>query len=299
MERTGTASPELDAQVLICHATKKDKTFLLSHPEYRPSLVEKTKINLYLNRRKKNEPIAYITGHKEFYNSDFLVNKDVLIPRPESEWLVEQGSKIIEYRLLNIEKSNNQNPSINILDIGTGSGCIIVSLVKELTRLDAYKPISLSASEISSQSLRVARKNAKRHKVDQKINFILSDLFSNPKLHKKFDLIIANLPYVPKQVKSQKLSVSAGSSPDGKVKSDGIDFEPQNAIFADDNGSAVIKKFLEQSRNHLADDGIILIELDPRNALELKKYAKTIYPQAKIELSNDLAGLARYLKIRL
>lgn len=266
--------PELDARVIFEFALNISTedfykfNFVLSE-------AQENKINKLIARRAKGEPVAYLTGHKEFFGLDFLVNKNVLIPRPESEWLVEESIKYLV--------SSIKDEKLNIIDIGTGSGNIIISIIKQLNNR-AMKQCDSFASDISARALKVTQTNINRHNV--KLKLYKSDLFESiPK--QKFDLIIANLPYVPDKVKSRK----------SKVESD-IDFEPKMAIFARDNGTEIIKRFLEEAKDYLKSDGQILIELDPRNAEDLKKYAQKKFPLAQIELIKDLAGLKRYLTVR-
>jgi release factor glutamine methyltransferase len=310
LKAMGLPSPELDAEILLEFVTKKDRSFILCHPEYKlPARLSKKYEDL-IRDRQKGEPVAYLTGRKEFFGYEFFVNENVLIPRPESEWLVEEALKVIKYYILNMQpnlsnfsvyfkeenapalryfrnrlkKSVASNYKYTILDMGTGSGCLIISLIKKIEELYFKKltDFTFFASDINSRALGIAKKNAKKYNAFNDIKFYKSDLFSNPYLHKKYDLILANLPYVPE---------------DRKQSIESIKYEPKEAIFADDNGSAIIKKFLSQSVNFLKNNGVILIELDPRNAFDLQKHAKKIYPEAKIELSKDLAGFERYLRI--
>lgn len=176
--KTANGTPELDAQVLLEFALKKSRTFFLTHREFEPGDLEIQIFNRYLKRRKNNEPIAYITGHKEFFGYDFCVNKDVLVPRPESEFLVQEALKFVNRRSLIVNRKNQELKTINnerltILDIGTGSGCLIISLIKRLYELyELLAPRSLkrsgvdfmnfSASDISEKALNIARKNARK-----------------------------------------------------------------------------------------------------------------------------------------
>jgi release factor glutamine methyltransferase len=298
LKSSGSPTPELDANILIENVLGKDRTFLFSHPLEPLTNAQYSKLKRLINRRKKGEPIAYITGHKEFYGLDFVVNKNVLIPRPETENLIEEALKITEYRLLNMGKKqlpNNQYSRFDILDVGTGSGCLIVLLFLELKKRykdTAMQRFSFYASDISKSALRVAKLNAKRllndnPTIQQSNNprFIHSDLFSNRLLHKKFDLIVANLPYVPY---SRKLD------PESTIK-----FEPKIAIFAGDNGSEVIKRFILDSKDRLKPGGSILLELDPRNTDDIAVFAKSVFPSANISAWKDLAKWERYLKVTI
>ncbi len=332
LRNAGIQTAELDAKVLLKFVLESDESFLLMHPEMPLTNYQFSKLKKLLKRRLNNEPIAYLTGHKEFFGHDFLVNKNVLIPRPETEFLVEQALKILK------TKDQSQKTKVKILDIGTGSGCIVISLILELEKQCsnvAMKQLRFFASEISKKSLYVAKKNAKQllnnETIEQlnNVKFYHSDLFTNRLLHKKYDLIIANLPYVPlpchPPIKSGAGSranndlTSFESEPEGsslRVEdrgfrqngqhnfmdsrfhgNDSILYEPQEAIFADDNGAAIIKKLLNDAKKYLNYDGVILLELDPRSATDIQKFATKNYPNAKISLQKDLAGLKRYLMV--
>ncbi len=295
----GILSPDLDARILLLEAIKKESSFVFSHPEYLITNSEYSRFRSYIRRRKKGEPIAYILGRKEFYGHDFIVNKNVLIPRPETEWLVEKSIAFLQNAESRITNHANCHPElvsgsrkkkmlkqvqhdkINVLDVGTGSGCIIISIVNALhnSKFIIHNSFAFYATDLSQKALRTARKNAKLNNI-QNIHFYFSDLFSNRFLHKKFDLIIANLPYVPRS---------------GKNKS--IAFEPKDAIFANDYGTAIIKKFLTQVKSHINDGAMILLEADCRNAKKISEFAKNHFPEAKVELKKDLAGLDRFIVI--
>lgn len=292
LRNSNIASANLDARVLIKHALEINDIDLIKNADdiIAPDKLEK--IDKLIQRRTQGKPIAYITGHKEFYGLDFLVNRDVLIPRPETEFLVEKGTEFVKLQVHQV----HQVEKINIIDIGTGSGCITISIIKSLSTLD--KPDKLSnlinfwASDISPTALTVAKKNAKLHKIDH-INFIQSDLFEAIDTKLKFDLIIANLPYVP-------LPVCHSGPVEDRIRNlaiDSISYEPHSAIFASANGAEIIKRFLLEAKNRLISNGQILIELDPRNALEIYDYALKIFPQKNIELQKDLANFDRYLII--
>lgn len=249
-------SAEIDAEILLEFISKKSREFLLANPDFELSISEIEKLNNLVKRRKKHEPIAYITGQKEFFGLDFNVTPDVLIPRPETEILVEEALKFIE------------KVQMNILDVGTGSGNIIISIAKNTQGV-------FTASDISEKSLAVAKQNAKNHDAD--IKFIQSDLLE--KIDGKFDLIVANLPYVP-----------IDGSKDREIK-----YEPRDAIFAEDNGSAIIKKFIKDVKNHLNQNSKILLEVDPRNANDLVQLASRSFEN--VELMEDYSGEDRFLKI--
>jgi len=286
LKEVGIPTPELDVKVLICASLDKDSVFLLTHPENLLTNREYSKFRRYIRRRKALEPIAYILGHKEFYGHDFRVNKNVLVPRPETEFLVEESLDRImnnESRIMN-KKLMIRNSKFTILDMGTGSGCIIVSIAKALQEIGKLNSnIKLYASDISKQALSVAKKNAKLLGVNKNIRFYLSDIFSNNRLPKKYDIVVANLPYVPMSTKKSEKSP--------------IDFEPQDAIFAKNNGCEIVFRFLDNFRTQILAR-YLLLELDSRNIKSVEKYSKNIFKDAQIEIKKDLAGKARYLFIK-
>lgn len=257
LKTANISSAEIDAEVLLEFATKKSREFLLANPDSELSDIEIKQLNILVERRKKYEPIAYVTGQKEFFGLNFLVTPDVLIPRPETELLVENAINFI---------GNKKNSKV--LDVGTGSGNIIISIAKNICG-------KFTASDISNCALKVALNNAARHKVD--IKFIKSDLFEN--ISGKFDLIVANLPYVP-----------IDGSDDLEIK-----HEPQSAIFAQENGEKIIKDFLLQAKNHLDMSGLILLELDHRNAKSLATFATKLFSSVKI--LKDYSNKERFLEI--
>lgn len=278
LRKAGIPTASLDARVLLEDVLKKDSSYVFSHPEMPLTNYQYSKFRSLIRRRKRGEPVAYLTGHKEFYGYDFFVNKNVLIPRPETELLVEEVIKFIKLKVHQVKSP------IQIIDIGTGSGCIIISLARQA---NSHKLTpNFFASDISRKALYVARKNAKLHQVDKNIKFYNSDLFANKKMPKKYDIIIANLPYVYKKwnVESRK-------------GGNGIDHEPKNSIFAEDNGTQIIKQFLDQVKDRINKNGLILIEVDPRNSKELFNCAKDIFPKENISLLKDLSKLDRVIRI--
>lgn len=280
LKKAGIPTPELDANILASASLDKDSVFLFSHSDYLPTNSEYSKFRRYVKRRCNLEPIAYILGHKEFYGNDFFVNKNTLIPRPETEFLVEEMLNIIREKL-----RSNLNQHLSIIDIGTGSGCIIISLILDLIESNLLNNnLSFCATDISSRALYVARKNARKFNVNNYIKFFNSDLFKNKKLPKKFDIVIANLPYVPIESRTKKR--------------ESIDFEPQSAIFSQNNGMELVLNLLKHIQfNNCAK--YILLELDSRNAKDLDKIARRLFPKASISLKKDLAGLTRYLFIKI
>ncbi len=207
-------------------------------------------------------PIQYIIGNVDFYDCNILVNEDVLIPRFETEYLVE---KTISYlKQLNIVKPN-------ILEIGTGSGCIAIALKK-------HYDCNINAIDISSKAINLAKKNALLNKVD--INFKKQDI-NNYKSKVKFDLIISNPPYVP-----------FNSIVDEKIK-----YEPSNAIYAKDNGIYFYKIILEKIHNNLNDNYLIAFEIGDKEFIKIKEIILNYLPNSHIKLEKDYNNYERYVFI--
>lgn len=213
----------LDAELILAHFLGVERTFLHAHPDSELSEEIAQKANLALERRQKHGPLAYITGVKDFYGRQFIVTPDVLIPRPETEALIEVAKGF--------------KPA-KILDVGTGSGCIAITLAKELPNAQ------ITGVDISEKALKIAHKNAQN--LQAKVEFCQSDLLNNLN-NAKFNLIIANLPYV---------------DPDWDWLSPELQFEPKTALYAADGGLELIKKLIRQAPEHLEQGGHLLLEAD-------------------------------------
>jgi release factor glutamine methyltransferase len=260
------SDPCLDAQILLMHELSKTKTWVLSHQEDELNSVNIASLNKMVWRARNGEPIPYIIGHWEFYGLDFLVTPDVLIPRPETELLVE---KAIEW----LKKYKVQK---TVLDLGTGSGCIAIALAVSIPY------ISVTGVDSSTNALDIARKNSIRHHVDKRIQFLASDIFSSVK--DKFNVICANLPYIP--------SSQLGFLPVSK-------FEPRTALDGGEDGLSIILVFLNEAARFLDIPGLLLCEYGAGQEDSVKKMAEMSFPDATIETFLDLQGVSRVLSIKL
>ena len=196
LEKLGFPEHLLEAEVLVMHATNKTKEQLFKTPEAKLNCWQILKLRYFLHKRKNNWPIAYLTGHKEFYGLDFIVNKNVLIPRPLSEEIIEQALAII--------KANQKRP-LTIVDIGTGSGCLIIALAKTLLKTEPAENFKFLASDISARALKVAKQNTQFHGLEKNITFLQGNLLE-PFINTKIDLIITNLPYLtPKHLEERSI----------------------------------------------------------------------------------------------
>ena len=266
----------LDAEVLLSFDLNKPKEYLFSHPEISLTLRQTQKLKKLVEQRSKLEPVAYLTNHKEFYGLDFYVNKNVLVPRPETEMLVDEVIKV------------SRNKKINIADIGTGSGCIAITLAKHLPKAKIF------ATDICKRALKVAQKNAKNHKL--KINFFQGDLI-NPLKNKKIDIIIANLPYIPLKALANPKEYSWGI--DQYVDEYcALKFEPKKALAGGADGLKLYEKIFQQIKNLKKLPSLIIMEFGYNQAAELKKLIKKYIPGYTIQIKKDLSELDRILILK-
>lgn len=265
---------DIEIELLLPNILGKPKEFLYLNPDLKLTNKQTNQLTNFAKRRIKGEPIAYIIGYKYFYNLKFKVTKDTLIPRPETEHLIDQALKIIENKA--VLRYKLQDTSYKILDIGTGSGCIAVSLAKHLS-----KDFKIHASDISPKALTVAKTNARFHRAN--IKFIHSNLFQNIK--NKYDLIIANLPYVP---------IS-----DYKKLKNNLKYEPKSAITDGTDQIKIYEKFFKQVSKHLNQNASILLEIDPSQKKSLPKVIKHYLPGAKTKFHKDLQKIWRYVTITI
>lgn len=271
LEAKKISTASLDAEVLLAFALNKPKEFLYSHPQSKVTKLQENKFLKLIKRRTQGEPVAYLRNTKEFYGLDFYVDKRVLIPRPETELLVEETLRFLTVNL--------QPSTVSIADIGTGSGCIIISLAKILATGYRLPATSFYATDISKPALTVAKLNAKKHKV--KIKFYQGNLLE-PLKDKKINILIANLPYGWRVWKN---NTSAETS--------SLKFEPQNALFTKENGLYLYRQLFKQLAKRGQKPKLIIGEFDPRQQIVLQNNIKKYLPQYRVEIKKDLAGLNR------
>jgi release factor glutamine methyltransferase len=270
----------LDLELLIAHEIKKTREFILAHPEFKLSKIQLAQLESKIYRRINTEPLAHIVGHKEFYGLDFKVNQHTLIPRPETELLIEEVLKTIPE--INFAK-------LNLIDIGTGSGNIIISLAKNLN--DAK--INYFGTDISGDALKIAKYNAKKHE-QEKIKFIKSNLLESILKNKKYFsvenkiILVANLPYLSKKIYSVATS---------NVKN----FEPKSALYSSELGLNHYRKLFEQIKKQANKSNIhsVFLEFSPEQKKTLNILVKKMLPLAKIRFQKDLAGKWRLCVLNL
>lgn len=267
----------LDADLLLSFVLGKSREYLFTHEKDPVESAVQKKFKALVKKRKLGVPFAYITGHKEFYGLDFLVDKSTLIPRPDTELLVEE---VIKY-LKKFEDSEKSLPLL--IDVGTGSGCIPIAIIKNNQIAASLDTVAI---DISPRALEIAKKNANKHKI--KIKFHQGNLLSPIlKLKNNFENIIitANLPYLTEeQYKSEK----------------SIKYEPKKALVAKKEGLALYEKLLEQikiisEKNNLSP--AIFMEIDPSQSMAANALILQILPNRKIKIKKDLAGQDRLIII--
>jgi len=252
--------------LLISFGLQKPKTWILAHPEFLVNSEALASIKQFTLRLLKGEPLPYITNQQEFYGLPFIVSPAVLIPRPETELLVENAIKWL--------KANPQARSV--LDVGTGSGCIAITLAKTFSKL------IFTAIDISLDALKIAKINAERNDVMQHINFLVSDLLFS--VDGNFDVMCANLPYIPTSKLSQVNSLA---------------YEPRLALDGGEDGLLLIRKLLLQAAGHINSPGLILLEIEESTGEAALEVAKQTFPDAAIVLQRDLADKERLISISL
>jgi release factor glutamine methyltransferase len=257
-----TDAPHLEAEVLLAHALTTTRTALLTHPETTLTTDQQITYQALIERRASNYPLPYLIGHTEFYGLEFDVTPEVLIPRPETETLVDLARA--------------RRPEA-IVDVGTGSGCIAVSLAVYLDQS------TVCAIEISPAALAVARRNAERHGVADRVQLVVGDVL-NPR-PAQADLIVSNPPYV-------RTGDCALLPPSVR------NHEPRLALDGGPDGLAVVRQLLAQAPAVLGPGGAILIEIGADQGKAARDLARPYFPQATIHVHPDLAGRDRVLEIQ-
>jgi len=274
LKERNVEGPDASAEFLLRQIIQKDKAYLFAHPEHELTTLQLSKYKEWIARRAKHEPVWYITGKIEFLGLDLAVNQNVLIPRPETELLIE---KIAE------DFRDGFNPK-RILDVGTGSGAIILSLANLLeSRASRDCDAEFFASDISVGALVVAKKNAKSLGFKTKVTFKKGDLFY-PWQSRNFDLIVANLPYIPRKDMAT-------------LAPDLIHFEPRTALDGGHDGLEIYERFFGEVFKHLTSHGKIFCEIGYDQGEKIRKMLAGIMPKAEVTVLGDYANVDRIVII--
>lgn len=242
LSEAGIASARLDSELILVHVLRRSREWLLAHDATALTQSQQRQARQLLLQRTQRQPIAYLTGRRDFYGHSFLVNEQVLVPRPESEVILAILSKLMQ-----------DNHLRTVLDVGTGSGCLAISIKL------AHPDLAVSACDISESALLVARRNAARLLPSgRQIKFYQSDLLSGLPVNSRFDLIVANLPYL---------------SPGQDDLSPELAYEPAIALYADDDGLSLIKQLITTAPAHLTPRGHLLLEMNTDQIETVVSYA--------------------------
>lgn len=261
----------MNAELLLMFALACDRAFLYAHPERELTSDEQTRYQNALFERARGVPAQYITGHQEFWGLDLIVTPAVLIPRPETEHVIET---VLELISTGAEDQRGPIHTTRIVDVGTGSGCIALALAKELPDAEIH------ATDISPAALEVARANAVRLGLDSQIRFHRADLLEG--LGQEFDFVVSNPPYV-------------GESEEDQVQLEVRKFEPRNAVFAGPTGIEVVTRLIPQAREGLRPGGWFVVEISGTIADGVRAL---LDGWRDLRITADLQGIPRVVRAR-
>ncbi|MBU6140498.1 MAG: peptide chain release factor N(5)-glutamine methyltransferase [Proteobacteria bacterium] len=264
----GVSNAGLDSLILLAHALSFSKEQIIFNPERQLTEGEERKFFDLINRRAAREPVSHLIGKREFFGEDFLVSRDVLDPRPDSEILIESVLK----------KFPDREKKLKILELGVGSGCLIITLLK------TYRDAVGTAVDISETALVVAQKNSEKHQTNSRLKILKSDLFSALNHEEKFDLIISNPPYIP-AADIEELE------PEVRIH------EPRTALDGGKDGLDFYRRIAAEAKNFLAESGAIFLEI----GFGQSKSVTEIFAQNDFQLTSsalDLSGVIRVLEFK-
>jgi release factor glutamine methyltransferase len=261
--RDSSDSPHADALLLLAHALRRGRAWIVAHGDATPSIQEAEAFQHLSGERSCGVPVAYLLGSAGFYGREFLVNENVLIPRPETEHLVDEALRFIGDRPL------------HVLDVGTGSGAIACTIAAETNAI-------VCGTDISPAAVAIANENVRRWGVADRCRFYVGDL-TEPVSAQRFDVVVANLPYVP-------TAEIAG-------KPDPVAYEPREALDGGPDGLALYRRLLGSLAPLVNPNALILLEAAPPTMPGLSAIAKAELPCSTVSVGRDYAGLDRYLRI--
>lgn len=264
LEASGVEEARRQAVLLMSFAIGRDRTFLIAHPEYRLTGEEESRFSAAVERRAAREPLQYITGRQEFYGLEFEVSPGVLIPRPETEMIVEAAVEFL---------SPKREP--RFCEVGIGSGCIAVSILRNVPAASAV------GLDISPTALEIAERNAEKHGVAGRIDFRRSDVFEAAG-EERFDLIASNPPYVPR-------------ADLGGLQEEVRDFEPAGALTDGGDGLSIIRRIVAGSPERLVANGMLLMEIGFSQSAAVREMFDTELWE-ELDILPDLQGIPRMVK---
>ncbi len=272
---------DTDVTALISHILQLGETNIFQDLDRNLTVDQEKALKAAIIRIQNNEPLEYVIGVASFYGYKFKVTPDTLIPRIETEQLVELAEEKIYERAFDESKGGDKMNEVNVADIGTGTGCIIISLAKELR-----VPAHYFATDISPKALNIAQQNIDAYELQDEIKLQEGNLLEPIDEKVKFDVVIANLPYVP--------------APDIPTLPDSVkNYEPKLALDGGEDGAQTIKELLAQTNERLNPNAVIILELQPKIIDTVAEFAKKIYPEAKIYTQKDQFEIDRFLIIEI
>ena len=270
LERASIPDADIEAQVLLRNALGIDRATFHASLDRELSDEDADAFERMVQRRIEGEPLSYITGHREFYGLEFAVTPDVLVPRQETEFLVEA---VLEHA----RSRGGDEDALTIADIGTGSGCIAVALASHLPNVTVY------ATDVSHEALRVAGENVRRHGLEGRVRMRHGDLFKA--LEGPVDVVVSNPPYL-----SDDEAVDI--PPDVKR-------EPSVALVAGQDGMDMLRRLIVGAREYVRLGGMLALEIDPRRVETVEKLVGETFPGGEVGVVKDHAGLDRVVKVRV
>ena len=262
----GVDQPRLEAALLLGQTLGCTRAFLIAHDDQSLSPEQAQVFAGFISRRASGEPLQYITGHQEFFKLDFAVTPDVLIPRPETELIVEAALDLFP-----------RDADFSFADVGTGSGCIAISILYERPEARA------TAIDQSEAALRVAAQNANQHRVIDRMQMVQADLFPEPSHHESFDLIVSNPPYVPDAILRDLQRE--------------VQREPRSALAAGADGLDVIRRLLAKASGNLHDGGYLIFEFGINQEKQIAELV-TGHVWKVVEVKRDLQQIPRTIILR-
>ena len=267
LEAIGIPDARLEAEVMVMNVMRMPRQDLFAHQEDEATTQHEQDIQGILDRRRAREPLAYILGYREFYGINLLVNSDVMVPRPETETMVEHA---LFMALMGMESAQ-----LVIADVGTGAGAIAINLAIHIPAARIY------AVDLTDPVLNVANYNIRSHNVADRVTLCQGDLLEP--VPEKVDLIVANLPYIP----SARIPALQPE----------VQWEPRAALDGGEDGLDLVRRMMDQATAKLNDQGIILLELDPEQMPAASEIALQNFPEATVSVEQDLARRDRILVV--
>lgn len=269
LKKYGSDTPRLDAEILLAHARGCQRIQLYTQFDELLSDAVRAQMRELVQRRAKSEPVAYLVGQREFFSLRFQVNRDVLIPRPDTETLVMEVLDAIKTL-----------PEPKVLDLCTGSGCVAIAVAKN------SKKVEVTATDISTAAITVARVNAEYHKVTERTSIVESDLFACISPEMKFDVIASNPPYIP-------------SAEIDKLDAEVSKHEPRMALDGGPDGLDILRRIVTEAPKFAAPNAWLLLEFTPEQAEALESLVTVHGAYDQISIKKDLGHRARVLKARM